>query len=87
MLGGGNNYTQHELHTSRTENSELRSQLQLLQRRLELTNDNVDRQAALLDQARDEVSTLRGAATRTQKRTKAVQGVLDTMARELRRHR
>lgn len=84
---GGSNYTQHELHAARAENSELRSQVQLLQRRLALSSDQVDRHAALLDQARDEASALRRTANSARERTEAVQGVLDSMARELRRHR
>lgn len=80
-------YVRHELHAARAENSELRSQMQVLQRRLALSNDQADRHARLLDQARDDALALRRATDDTKKRSAAIQTVLNSMARELRKHR
>ena len=81
------NHMQHELHAAQDENSELRRQVQLLQRRLSISTDQMDRHATLLDQVRDEASALRRATNNTQERASAVQSAIDTMARQLRNHR
>jgi hypothetical protein len=82
-----NVYVQNELRAAQAENSELHREVQMLQRRLALSNDQADRRATLLDQARDEALALRRATDDTQKRSEAIKKVLDKMARELRTHR